>query len=431
MSTTATDSELGRHLLTLRGFHFIFGAQGDPYALILRAEGDDPRELGEQVRSRGALYQSEAGAWVTASHDLAAQVLADPRFALRHVDVDGAQQQHVFQDVWSDPKMCHVLPLDAACLNLERDDYERLRGVGEPVLGAAALDAARAEVERVFRQTLDQADGDFDLWADFAHKAAVEVVARLVGVPEDKHERFVAACSGVGTALDAGLCPPQLPTARALMASVDRLRSLFEELIEARRDAPGDDPVSAMLRAVGGGASAATDVLAVCMLVTVAGIEVAANLVCNAAAALIDHPDQWAKLRSEPDLAAGAVRETLRFDPPIRLHNRIAREDVELGGQEVKADSQVVVLVEAANRDPEVYPDPARFDITRSTEAADLTLGDGAYASLVGPLATLQATLALRALASGVPALRQRDGVLRRMRSPVVRGVLRFPVATA
>jgi glycosyltransferase auxiliary protein len=173
------------------------------------------------------------------------------------------------------------------------------------------------------------------------------------------------------------------------------------------------------------------DALAAAMLLVVAGIEVAANLTCNAVAVLLDHTDQWQVLSADTDLAAGAVEETLRFDPPVRLENRITTEDIELAGQQIPADTQLVVVVGAANRDPAVFPDPDRFDITRKSEVEQLALSGGLYGGFVAPLARLQAEVAVGALAARFPALRLREGVLRRMRSPVVRGVLRFPVSTA
>ncbi|MGH3982313.1 MAG: hypothetical protein ACRDST_06410, partial [Pseudonocardiaceae bacterium] len=98
MSITATDSELGRHLLTVRGFQFVMGALGDPYALLLRGETVDPEPMGRQVRERGPLYRSNMATWVTADAARAAQLLQDPRLGTRHPDSAGAQD-HVFQQV--------------------------------------------------------------------------------------------------------------------------------------------------------------------------------------------------------------------------------------------------------------------------------------------------------------------------------------------
>jgi len=316
-------------------------------------------------------------------------------------------------------------------MNLGRADYERLTGLAEPFLGKGKVDRYRPEVERIAGEALDGRHGEFDLMADFARKAAVRTVGSLVGLPVHQQADFAALCSGLGVALDAGLCPPQLNTARLLVASVDKLKDMFTELIEARRAESRNDLISDLLRAAGQDAPATEDTLAIAMLMSVVGIEVAANLVCNAMALLFEHPGQWSSLCDDPSLAAGAIEETLRYAPPIRLENRIAREDFELEGEEIKADGQVVVLVEAANRDPEAYPDPDSFDIARKPAVESLSLSGGMYTGFLAPLVRLQATEALRTLASRLPDLRQKESVLRRMRSPVARGVLRFPVEAA
>jgi len=224
MSTTTAapvvaDSALGRHLLTIRGFQFIFGAQGDPYALLLRAESQTPDVLGAQVHARGPLFKSAAGAWVTGQHALAREILDDPRFGPRHAGGDDAQH-HMYQDIWDNPKLCHIVPMEDAGLNLPRADYERLTRVCEPVLGTDAVGKHRPDVERIAGGLLAGLPGEFDLMTDFAAPAATRLVAEVLNVPANRRERFAELAGGVGLALDAGLCPPQYKTARALMASL-------------------------------------------------------------------------------------------------------------------------------------------------------------------------------------------------------------------
>ncbi|MEE3921349.1 cytochrome P450 [Micromonospora sp. BRA006-A] len=107
------------------------------------------------------------------------------------------------------------------------------------------------------------------------------------------------------------------------------------------------------------------DVFAVAVLLAVAGVEVATTLTANTVEALLDHPEQWQRVCAEPELAAAAVAETMRYSPPIRLENRIAEEEVEYAGTAVPADGQVVVAIGAANRDPGVFTEPDRFDLSR------------------------------------------------------------------
>ncbi|ASR34875.1 hypothetical protein BAY61_07650 [Prauserella marina] len=414
---TATNSDLGRHLLTVRGFQFIFGAQGDPYALLLRAGSDDPAALDARVRERGALYKSETGAWVTGHYPHARDILADPRLELRHEGEDESPQQHMFQDIWDNPKLCHIVPLDDAFLNLKRADYERIGTLFDPLLGAEAVRAHHPAVQRIVERTAGSLPGEFDMMADFARPVATTLVAEILNIPADERDRFAELASSVGIALDSGLCPPQYKVARALMTSLAELRELLgtQQLFGEQRPSTGG----------------AEDVLAAGLLLTVAGIEVAVNLICNSVVALLDHPDQWQVLRGDPGLARGTVEETLRFDSPVRLEHRITTKDVEICGEKIPADTQLVVVVGAANRDPAVFAEPERFDIIRKSEVDQLSLFGGLYGGFVAPLVRLQAEVAVGALAARFPALRHRERVLRRMRSPVTRGVLRFPVSNA
>ncbi|MGC5563068.1 cytochrome P450 family protein [Streptomyces sp. FR-108] len=425
-----TDSELGRHLLTARGFHWIYGTSGDPYALTLRAESDDPVVLARRIReAETPLWQSAAGAWVTGRHAVAAEVLADQRLSLRHADLPGLQR-HVFSDAWSNPLLCHIVPLDRAFLHAPGADHARWERSAAPVLGGAAADGHRKHADRVHQETADRLGASFDLMADYSRPAATEAAAALLGVPDDRRERFAQACLALGVALDAALCPQPLAVTRRLDEAVEDVRALVADLVAARRTEPGDDLLSTVLGAGGSGAPAAEDALAVGVLTAAVGVEFAAGLINNAVEALLAHPRQWALLGENPELAAGAVEETLRYAPPVRLESRIAAEDLTLAGQDIPAGAQVVVHVGAANRDPEVFLAPDHFDLTRPVGQGQLALS-GPHTSLFGAFARLQAETAVRTLRERHPQLAPADGVQRRMRSPVLGGVLRYTLTTS
>ncbi|MFD6289122.1 P450-derived glycosyltransferase activator [Streptomyces sp. NPDC060205] len=428
-----TDSELGRHLLTARGFHWIYGTSGDPYALTLRAESDDPVVLARRIReAETPLWQSAAGAFVTGRHAVAAEVLADPRLSLRHADLPGPQR-HVFSDAWSNPLLCHIIPLDRAFLHASGADHARWERSAAPVLGAGAADGHRKHAERVHQETADGLGASFDLMADYSRPVAVEAAAALLGVPDAQRERFAHACLALGVALDAALCPQPLAVTRRLTEAVEDVRALVADLVAARQSEPGDDLLSTVLRADASGsssASAAEDALAVGVLTAAVGVELAAGLINNAVEALLAHPRQWALLGENPELAAGAVEETLRHAPPVRLESRIAAEDLTLAGQDIPAGAQVVVHVGAAGRDPEVFLAPDHFDLTRPVGQGQLALS-GPHTSLFGAFARLQAETAVRTLRERHPHLAPADGVQRRMRSPVLGGVLQYTLTTS
>ncbi|GAA2617522.1 P450-derived glycosyltransferase activator [Actinomadura fulvescens] len=430
---TATDGKLGDNLLTLRGVQWILGTKDDPYALLLRAASDDPRELGRRLRERGPLSFSHAMAWVTASAEPGEAVLGDARLSPRHPD----DQAETAEDAdpgaeampWDIPVLRKVLPLRDAFVTLDRAEYVRLARWAEPVT-AGALERHREAIADRYRARVRHLPGEFDLMTDLARGVSAAVVADLLGLPDDRRERFAELCAGTAGTLDATFCPPRLTAARDLLTSLAELRELLGEVIESARTSPGEGLAGGLLRAAADDAEAGPDdVLAVCVLLAVVGSDTAANLVCEAVASLLDHPDQWKLVRDDPGLASAAVEETLRYAPPIRLHQRYAQEDLELAGQRIEAGQEVVVVAEAANRDPALHSDPDGFDIRRP-EIRHLTFPDGSPVALVASLARAQAAAAVAAVAAGLPDLRRADGVLRRLRSPATAAVLRLPVRT-
>jgi hypothetical protein len=143
---------------------------------------------------------------------------------------------------------------------------------------------------------------------------------------------------------------------------------------------------------------------------------------------LIAHPDQWSALHADPSLAAGAVEEVLRYDPPVQRTGRVALADTELDGVFLSRGEYVVTLTGAANRDPAIYDDPKRFDITRTPTVEHLAFSSGIHYCLGAPLARIEATIALGALAERLPALRRAGRIVRRNAS-TIRGPLQLPVA--
>ena len=166
-----------------------------------------------------------------------------------------------------------------------------------------------------------------------------------------------------------------------------------------------------------------------CTLLLIAGFETTVNLIGNAVVALMDHPQQWKELCADPSLAARAVEETLRYDPPVQRTMRVALEPLEVAGHRVHKGQWFVVLIGAANRDPEVYDRPSTFDIHREHTVDHLAFSSGIHYCVGQPLAQMEATIALRMLAERLPGL-HRVGRVRRRNANTVRGPISVPVAS-
>lgn len=383
------DSDVTRHLLAARGTQWMRGNRGDPYALLLRAQDIDAQRLHRAMRGRPALRQSEADVWVTVDHALGREILADPRLRLR--DPAARRRRRVY-GIDAGDTLKHVLTLDDALLARDAADYDRLRELIAAMCAGAAAPRFAART------------GAFDVMRDLVHPATVAALAGLAEVPGERADRIAGLSADLAPLLDSVLCPPTLSATRLLVGSYDQLVALIAA------DFPdGDDR-------------------AVRTLLFAVGTELTANVICRAILALAADPAQWAMLRSGAVPAAAVVEETLRWDPPVRMESRIAAEDVTLAGQRVERGAQVVVLVDGANRDPEVFADPDRFDSGRGDAGGNLSLPGGTPAGAVAPAVRLVAAAALGAFAAD-GRLPVPDGeVVRRMRSPVVHSIARCPV---
>ncbi|NLU80868.1 P450-derived glycosyltransferase activator [Micromonospora sp. HNM0581] len=412
MTATSTDDALGSTLMTLRGFQWVYGARQDPYALLLRAESDDPHELGRRVRANGALTWSSAEAWVTATHALAVRLLRDERLGLRKPPpTDSAPS-------WAMPTLDDVLPLDDVGLQLDRTDCERFGRSVAAALAAPRLRKAHTEITVRIDRLAAGLNGAFDLTSDYAVSVATMATSVLLGVPAAHQEEFARLCAGAATALDATLCPPRLDTARLLLDSIAGLR----ELLVSLPTGAGDDLLGELTR------TEPDSVLPVALLHCAVGADLTATLVANTMSVLLAEPGRWTAVATEPGLAAAAVRETLRFAPPVRLQRLVARTDLDLDGTAVTAGSEVVVLLEAANRDPAAFADPDHFDPGREPAAEILWAHPAMPAGVVAETVRRHATVAVSALAAHLPTLRAAGEGYRRLRSPVTGSPLSRPV---
>jgi P450-derived glycosyltransferase activator len=398
-----------------RQFGFVWhGYVGrDPMSLLhLRPGRDDPYAIYAGLRRRGPVVPTRLGHWVTTSHRVCNTVLRDRRFGVRQTELNGNDQAGE--------------EFDMSFLDRDPPDHTRLRRLAQPAFSPKQMAGYRPRVEATVDRLLDAAaaKGDFDLVPAFAAPLPIAVITDLMGVPDADADRFARVGAVIGSALD-GI--HSLRHAARLQAANAQLRQMFEELFALRRTTPADDVVSRIVAAEGD-TIAPREMIPMCNLLLVAGFETTVNLIGNAVAALLAHPQQWADLCDDPaGLAPAVVEETLRWDPPVQRTARCASEPVELDGRTVGKNQFVVTLLGAANRDPAVFAHAERFDIHREQTADHLAFSSGIHYCIGQPLARMEATVALQRLAERMPGLR-RTGPLTRRVSSLIRGPLHFPV---
>jgi P450-derived glycosyltransferase activator len=406
-----TDAQLRAQMSVYYDFLKTASEQGDVYAQILQGLAD-PYPAYEAVRQLGPLVRSRVGPWVTADHRVANQVLRDSRFGVRKADGE---------------KVPEFMSFDNSMLGLDPPEHTRLRRLTTKALNPRMADGWRPRAAEVCDRLLDEilAKGEtFDLMTAFAQQLPTTIIADLVGVPEPYRPKFMRLSRRIAPLLDGVV---SFHKARSVDLAIRELTDMFVEIIEQHATEPRDGMISQLLPAVGQTLSMA-ELIPLCMFLPLAGTETTVNLIGNGIRALLEHPEQWEQLRDDPELAAGAVEETLRFDPPVQQYRRIAHEEIEIAGQVLPVDGELAILAAGANRDPAVFTDPGRFDIHRQNGAGTLSFSAGIHYCLGAALSRVEAEAAFRALATRLPDLRV-AGTPRRRDSFIIRGMVSFPLA--
>src|SRR3989442_8160268 len=365
----------------------------------------DPYPFYRLLRERAPVWRSPDGLWVLSRHADIAGVLKDSRFG------------HDFEGKMSDPRERAALleepvfrGLRLSMLVRDPPDHTRLRSLVAKAFTARRLEEMRPKIAALVDALLDKVvpRGRMDVIADFARPLPVLVICDLLGIPEDDRPRFLAGYRVSGRALDpTPMTREELDEVNAIAV---RNRGYFEDLFERRRDADGDDLISALLhvRDEQDGRLTHDELAANIGLLFGAGHETTTHLIGNGLLALHRNPDQWRKLVADPTLAGNAVEELLRFDSSVQLTSRKAFEDVTLDGTILRRGESVMCLLGAANRDPEIYADPEKLDITRAGVRA-ISFGGGIHHCLGAQLARIEGEIVFRRLAQRLPKLALED----------------------
>ncbi len=247
------------------------------------------------------------------------------------------------------------------------------------------------------------------------------VIAELLGIPTAEHAQFRRWSDAVVEAAETA----QAETIRA----IGELFAYLQEKVDERRAAPGDDLISVLIGAeVDGESLSAGDILLFCQTLLVAGNETTRNLISGGALALLEYPEEKAKLIAAPSLIGPAIEEMLRWVTPITSFARTATDDCELRGHAIARGDYLVMLYASGNRDEEVWgPTADRFDVRRTAEVSHVAFGFGQHMCLGANLARLEARVLFEELLARRPDF-DLAGEVARLRSTLMNGITRMPV---
>jgi cytochrome P450 len=261
----------------------------------------------------------------------------------------------------------------------------------------AVVEGLAGHIRAIADDLLDQLDDPsaFDLMEAIAAPLPVIVIAELLGVPTEDRPQFQIWSRHRARGLEPNITDKER---RLVTEAGKELDAYFLGIIDQRRREPQDDLISGLVAAEEAGDKLSqAELLAMLRLLLVAGNETTTKLIGNGMLALLRNPEQLEVLRQSPDLMPSAIEELLRYDAPVQLDVRVALEDVEFDGRHVKKGQGIMVLLGSANRDPEVFSEPDRLDLTRQ-EANHISFGRGIHHCLGASLARLEGRLTFEAI---------------------------------
>ena len=318
-------------------------------------------------------------------------------------------------------------PEAPSMLSLDPPDHTRMRALVSKAFTPRAVRAMEPRIEELVHELLGELpEGEpVDIIAGLAYPLPVIVIAEMIGVLPEDRDRFKRWSDVMARTLEPTITREELSEA---MDARDELIEYFRAVIEERRKNPREDLVSSLVAAEEeGDRLSEAEMYSTLILLLVAGNETTTNLIGNGLLALLRHPDQYQLLRDDASLTESAVEEMLRYDSPVQTDARFVLEDVELRGKVLRRGDQVLQLIGSANRDPRVFPEPRKLDITRE-ENNHLAFGRGIHHCLGAPLARMEGRIAFRALADRYPRIALADPAPRFRDQVVLRGLEALPV---
>jgi cytochrome P450 len=391
----------------------------------------EPHPHFHRMRQEDPVYWSdEIQAWVLTRYEDVLAGFQDPRLSNRRTEML-VNYQLAGRDPTTAKDFARVV--DGMMVMRDGEDHHRLRILGNRGFTPTLLENFRAVIQWVVDQLLDkvQAAGRMDIVTDLAQPFPSIMIAELFGIPEDDRFLFQKWADDVVKFWGGTLGNPE-EDARAANAGAIQLEQYFLRLLKKRGSKPGTDLMGLFIAGQNEGRLSPEEVCHQCVVILNAGHVTTIDQLANAVNAFLIHPDQFQRLRDDPSLLRSAVEEVLRFDPALPLIHRVATEDLEIGGKAIRKGQVVYLGMAAANRDPEIFPDPDRFDIARPNNR-HLSFAAGPHVCLGAGLARRELEIGLATLFRRMQGLRLNEASppRRRCESLVFRGFSSLPVCFA
>lgn len=351
----------------------------------------DPYPAYARLRAADPVHKSLFG-WLITSHAEVARLNKDPRLGRDTRKLRTGGYGALFADK---PGLGELV--SSSMFHLDPPDHTRMRRLMAYAFTPRATDSMAERVAAVVQQTLASlpAQGPVELIEGFARPLPALVICTLLDVPSPDIPMIQRWSTAIAEHIEPTTTPDQIDAAEA---AYGEFKTYLLDFVAQRRGMTGEGLIDLLIRAESETESLTpAELVANLVLLLIAGHETTTHLIGNGLLALLRHPDQLALLRRHPELDASAVEECLRYDSPVNTNGRVPSEDLEVAGKLIKKGQLILCMLGAANRDPEVFAEPDRLDITRNPNPHQ-SFGGGVHFCIGASLARLEARLAFRAL---------------------------------
>jgi cytochrome P450 len=387
----------------------------DPYGYYGRLRDENPVHWNKTYELWVVTGYDEL-VWLTRHHELFSSAVFknDPRPPYPAIDESDLGLYDYVRNYQGDQFIQH-----------DRPEHLEMRRVVHGYFTPKSMEAWRPFVQKAVKELLDAAEqkGRMDVMRDLATPLPVMVIAQMMGVPEQDRP-YVRELAEKLLYIGRGEYDRMKPLTEGMRGMIDFVSPLVDERIVR----PGDDFISVLASGEKAGVFTRHEVLVNTSLLLLAGHETTINLLCNGTLAFLQHPDQWALLKGDPaGQAKLATEECLRYDSPVKSIQRIASQDVEMGGKVLRKADRVRWFISSANRDPQKFSNPDRFDITRWPNQ-HVAFGSGVHHCLGATLARVEGQEVFKALAERFPDLEVATADLEYQPSITFRSLKSLPV---
>ena len=366
----------------------------------------NPYPLYRRMREVGPVVSTGSNMHLAFGHDACWSIVRNPRGSSdeRH----GSLHQ---REALTNPRLAKAMDRRPSLVFLDPPDHTRLRSLVAGAFTPRRVDGLRDDITAIADGLIDDLAAEvgddgattIDIIERFAYPLPITVICRMLGIPTSDHDRFRHWSLAITKSVDPGILRSEDDNAAIEQATAE-LNDYTAELVRARRSNPSDDLLSDLIAQSDGDDHLLDDELIdLVVLLLVAGHETTVNLIGNGLNALFAHRDQMQAWLRHPEIGAAAIDELLRYDSPLQMVLRVALDDMHIGDVPIEAGDEVILMLGAANRDPELFPDPDILDLRRVNAGRHVAFGGGIHHCLGAALARTEGAIAIESLLRRFP----------------------------